>query len=263
MSITDSATGGVEEPDSVISSDSQETSQGVVAEQAEAVHALEDAPAAEADKAAEQDTRDADTSEATDPTEGFENLGLPSEVLKAITKVGFETPSPTCADGTPAPDGTCLRPASVQWLPDLLPDPREVDRTDGDAVCSAYIITHDTWDASMDVTNAYASIRASVYETPDLQRRHTPTPDLEKGQGEFLPLIPNHSHTTVTIDRFVTEGKEPYPDRTPGKWERLVTYTRTYADNSHEPIQAFVFLTLTQQDDGTWAVTDAKWQQNH
>lgn len=173
------------------------------------------------------------------------------------------TPPPTCADGTPAPDGTCLHPASVQWLPDLLPDPREVDRTDGDAVCSAYIITHDTWDASRDVTNAYASIRASVYETPDLQRRHTPTPDLEKGQGEFLPLIPNHSHTTVTIDRFVTEGKEPYPDRTPGKWERLVTYTRTYADNSHEPIQAFVFLTLTQQDDGTWAVTDAKWQQNH
>ena len=173
------------------------------------------------------------------------------------------TPPPTCADGTPAPDGTCLHPASIQWLPDLLPDPREVDRTDGDAVCSAYIITHDTWDASRDVTNAYASIRASVYETPDLQRRHTPTPDLEKGQGEFLPLIPNHSHTTVTIDRFVTEGKEPYPDRTPGKWERLVTYTRTYADNSHEPIQAFVFLTLTQQDDGTWAVTDAKWQQNH
>lgn len=173
------------------------------------------------------------------------------------------TPPPTCTDGTPAPDGTCLRPASVQWLPDLLPDPREVDRTDGDAVCSAYIITHDTWDASRDVTNAYASIRASVYETPDLQRRHTPTPDLEKGQGEFLPLIPNHSHTTVTIDRFVTEGKEPYPDRTPGKWERLVTYTRTYADNSHEPIQAFVFLTLTQQDDGTWAVTDAKWHQNH
>ena len=173
------------------------------------------------------------------------------------------TPPPTCTDGTPAPDGTCLRPASVQWLPDLLPDPREVDRTDGDAVCSGYIITHDTWDASRDVTNAYASIRASVYETPDLQRRHTPTPDLEKGQGEFLPLIPNHSHTTVTIDRFVTEGKEPYPDRTPGKWERLVTYTRTYADNSHEPIQAFVFLTLTQQDDGTWAVTDAKWHQNH
>ena len=101
MSITDSATGGVEEPDSVISSDSQETSQGVVAEQAEAVHASEDAPAAEADKAAEQDTRDADTSEATDPTEGFENLGLPSEVLKAITKVGFETPSPIQAHTIP------------------------------------------------------------------------------------------------------------------------------------------------------------------
>lgn len=168
-------------------------------------------------------------------------------------------PAPACADGSPAPDGTCLHPASVQWLPDLLPDPRDIDRTDADAVCAAYVITHDTWDASRDVTTAYASIRASVYETPDLQGRHTPTPDTEKGQGDFLPLVPGQSHTTVTVDSLVTEGKEPYPDRTPGTWVRLATYTRTYADGSHEPIKAFVFLTLTQQNDGTWAVSDAKW----
>lgn len=192
------------------------------------------------------------------PTQEPQSAPLPT----AFTPTSAPTtpaPAPACADGSLAPDGTCLHPASVQWLPDLLPDPRDIDRTDGDAVCSAYIITHDTWDASRDVTSAYASIRASVYETPDLQSRHTPTPDLEKGQGDFLPLIPNSSHTTVTIDSLVTEGKEPYPDRTPGKWERLVTYTRTYADNSHEPIQAFVFLTLTQQNDGTWAISDAKW----
>lgn len=168
-------------------------------------------------------------------------------------------PAPVCADGTQAPDGTCLHPATVQWLPDLLPDPRDIDRTDPDAVCAAYVITHDTWDASVDVTTAYASIRASVYETPDLQNRHTPTPDTEKGQGDFLPLVPGQSHTTVTIDGLITEGKEPYPDRTPGRWERLVNYTRTDADNSHEPVKAFVFLTLTQHDDGTWAVSDAKW----
>lgn len=172
---------------------------------------------------------------------------------------GPTTPAPMCADGTQAPDGTCLHPATVQWLPSLLPDPRDIDRTDPDAVCAAYVITHDTWDASVDVTTAYASIRASVYETPDLQARHTPTPDAEKGQGDFLPLVPGQSHTTVTIDGLITEGKEPYPDRTPGRWERLVNYTRTYADNSHEPVKAFVFLTLTQHDDGTWAVSDAKW----
>ena len=168
-------------------------------------------------------------------------------------------PAPVCADGTQAPDGTCLHPATVQWLPDLLPDPRDIDRTDPDAVCAAYVITHDTWDASTDVTTAYASIRASVYETPDLQERHTPTPDTEKGQGDFLPLVPGQSHTTVTIDNLTTEGMNPAPDRIPGTWLRIATYTRTYADNSHEPTRGTVFLTLTQQDDGTWAVSDAKW----
>lgn len=168
-------------------------------------------------------------------------------------------PAPVCADGTQAPDGTCLHPATVQWLPDLLPDPRDIDRTDPDAVCAAYVITHDTWDASVDVTTAYASIRASVYETPDLQGRHTPTPDTEKGQGDFLPLVPGQSHTTVTIDNLTTEGMNPAPDRIPGTWLRIATYTRTYADNSHEPTRGTVFLTLTQQDDATWAVSDAKW----
>ena len=168
-------------------------------------------------------------------------------------------PAPVCADGTQAPDGTCLHPSTVQWLPSLLPDPRDIDRTDPDAVCAAYVITHDTWDASADVTTAYASIRASVYETPDLQGRHTPTPDTEKGQGDFLPLVPGQSHTIVTIDRLATEGMNPAPDRIPGTWLRIATYTRTYADNSHEPVQGTVFLTLTQQDDGTWAVSDAKW----
>lgn len=172
---------------------------------------------------------------------------------------GPTTPAPVCADGTQAPDGTCLHPATVQWLPDLLPDPRDIDRTDPDAVCAAYVITHDTWDASTDVTTAYASIRASVYETPDLQERHTPTPDTEKGQGDFLPLVPGQSHTIVTIDRLATEGMNPAPDRIPGTWLRIATYTRTYADNSHEPIRGTVFLTLTQRDDGTWAVSDAKW----
>ena len=166
---------------------------------------------------------------------------------------------PPCEDGTSAPDGTCLHPASVQWLDDLLPDPSTVDRKDADAVCSAYVITNQTWDASRDVTDAFASIRASVYETPELQRNHTPTPELVKGQGEFLPLVPGRSHTTVTIEMLSTEGKDPSPDRVPGKWLRIVTYTRAYADGSHEPVRGYAFLTLTQQEDGTWAVGNAEW----
>lgn len=177
----------------------------------------------------------------------------------APTPAATASPMPPCEDGTSAPDGTCLHPASVQWLDDLLPDPSTVDRKDADAVCSAYVITNQTWDASRDVTDAFASIRASVYETPERQARHTPTPDLEKGQGEFLPLVPGRSHTTVTIEMLSTEGKDPSPDRVPGKWLRIVTYTRAYADGSHEPVRGYAFLTLTQQEDGTWAVSEAVW----
>ena len=165
---------------------------------------------------------------------------------------------PPCEDGTSAPDGTCLHPASVQWLDDLLPDPSTVDRKDADAVCSAYVITNQTWDASRDVTDAFASIRASVYETPELQRKHTPTPELERGQGEFLPLVPNHSHTTVTIENIGVEGRESHR-REGNKWVRLVSFTRSYADGSHEPVRELVFLTLVEQEDGTWAVGNAEW----
>ena len=165
---------------------------------------------------------------------------------------------PPCEDGTSAPDGTCLHPASVQWLDDLLPDPSAVNRKDPDAVCSAYVITNQTWDASRDVTNAFASIRASVYETPDLQRMHTPTPELERGQGEFLPLVPNRSHTTVTIESIGVEGRESLK-REGDQWVRLVSFTRSYADGSHEPVHELVFLTLIQQEDGTWAVANADW----
>ena len=114
---------------------------------------------------------------------------------------------PPCEDGTLAPDGTCLHPASVKWLSDLLPDPTTVDRTDPDAVCAAYVITYQTWDASRDITTAYASIRSSVYETPEIRGNHIPNPDVVKGQGEFLPLVPGKSHTTVTIKYIFTAGE--------------------------------------------------------
>ena len=160
--------------------------------------------------------------------------------------------TPTCEDGSPTPLGTCLYPASVQWLPDLLPDPREVDRTDPEAVARAYVITRNVWDASRDKTNAYAYIRASVYEVPELANNHTPTPDLERGQGEFLPLLANRAHTTVTITGSNNHGQQPNTD--PTRWYGNVYYLRNYSDDSLEPVKGREVVFLRLQDDGTWAV---------
>lgn len=179
-----------------------------------------------------------------------------SPLAKATTTPTATTPTPTptptptvtassmppCEDGTLAPDGTCLHPASVKWLSDLLPDPTTVDRHDPDAVCAAYVITYQTWDASRDITTAYASIRSSVYETPEIRGNHIPNPDVVKGQGEFLPLVPGKSHTTVTIKYIVTDGEHRNPERIPGRWLRTVGFVRTYADGSHEPVSSWAFI---------------------
>ena len=163
--------------------------------------------------------------------------------------------APACEDGSPTPIGTCLYPASVQWLPDLLPDPREVDRTDPEAVARAYVITRNVWDASRDKSNAYAYIRASVYEVPELASSHTKTPDLQHGQGEFLPLLANRAHTTVTITGSNNHGQQPNTD--PTRWYGNVYYERNYSDNSLEPVKKREVVFLRLQDDGTWAVTDS------
>ena len=106
MSITDDATGSAFRPDENIVSESQDNSQAVES-------------SAGAD---ENDSRVADTSEATDSAEqenqadnveetksdseedqgpSFDTLGLPTSILKAISRVGFETPSPIQAQTIP------------------------------------------------------------------------------------------------------------------------------------------------------------------
>ena len=137
------------------------------------------------------------SSDQTQTQESGDSTAAPTPTEATPTEATPTTPA--CEDGSPTPIGTCLHPASVQWLPDLLPDPREVDRTDPEQVAIAYTITRNTWDASRDKSNAYAFIRASVYEVPERASSHTKTPDLEHGQGEFLPLLANRAHTTVTI----------------------------------------------------------------
>ncbi|WP_293769686.1 DEAD/DEAH box helicase [uncultured Corynebacterium sp.] len=88
MSITDNATGGVNEPDENFNqSESQENSQGVEAQ---------------ASQETNEDTRAAATSEDTgvesedsaNDTQGFAHLGLPDDVQDAVAKVGFTQPSP-------------------------------------------------------------------------------------------------------------------------------------------------------------------------
>lgn len=79
MSITDNATGGVNEPEEFNKSESQEISQGDV----ETTGAANNP----------EDTGAEDTS-ANDNSQGFATLGLPEEVQQAVAKVGFTQPSP-------------------------------------------------------------------------------------------------------------------------------------------------------------------------
>ncbi|RSZ65421.1 DEAD/DEAH box helicase, partial [Corynebacterium hylobatis] len=133
MSITDNATGGVNEPDDMNLSESQENPQGDAAQAASASTGpltVEDVVNPDAPAKADQDTRDADNSEAADSGtdievpdnadnektadadnkeaseekgegNGFANLGLPDAVLRAVKKVGFETPSAIQAQTIP------------------------------------------------------------------------------------------------------------------------------------------------------------------
>ncbi|MEJ5928829.1 DEAD/DEAH box helicase [Corynebacterium sp. H128] len=82
MSNIENVASGEQELENITTSESQDNSQDVVADQAA------------------EDIRDANTSE-DDSTQGFENLGLPAEVLKAIAKVGYETPSPIQSETIP------------------------------------------------------------------------------------------------------------------------------------------------------------------
>ncbi|MDO5512792.1 DEAD/DEAH box helicase [Corynebacterium sp.] len=130
MSITDNATGGVNEPDDMNLSESQENPQGDAAQAASASTGpltVEDIIDPDAPAQADMDTRDADTSEAADSENvqndssdnadnentnneasedkgtgnGFDNLGLPDAVLNAVKKVGYETPSAIQAETIP------------------------------------------------------------------------------------------------------------------------------------------------------------------
>ncbi|NLA55056.1 MAG: DEAD/DEAH box helicase [Corynebacterium humireducens] len=139
MSITDNATGGVNEPDDINLSESQENPQGDAAQAASASTGpltVEDLVDPDVPAQADLDTRDADTSEAADSENtisdnadnentaeadetvadaddkneasedkgkgnGFDNLGLPDAVLNAVQKVGYETPSAIQAQTIP------------------------------------------------------------------------------------------------------------------------------------------------------------------
>ena len=95
MSITDNATGGVNEPEEFNKSESQENSQGGEALDASQV-SNQDTGAANNP----EDTGAEDTS-ATDNSQGFAHLGLPDDVQAAVSKVGFTQPSPIQAETIP------------------------------------------------------------------------------------------------------------------------------------------------------------------
>ncbi|MBD8030586.1 DEAD/DEAH box helicase [Corynebacterium gallinarum] len=137
MRNTDNVNGDVEQPDNVISSESQETPQGdsavadfaletptntvegtTVPEGSEEITRVaeisEDADSAEAadsasnvinenvnEDSSEDVTQSSNESSSTEASTGFDALGLPQQVLDAVRKVGFETPSPIQAQTIP------------------------------------------------------------------------------------------------------------------------------------------------------------------
>lgn len=98
MSITDDATGGANEPDEKILSESQDNSQvdegGITLD--DVIADVDDSRVANTS----EDTGSAQEADS-DSNDGFEALGLPDAILKAVAKVGFETPSPIQAQTIP------------------------------------------------------------------------------------------------------------------------------------------------------------------
>lgn len=97
MSITDNATGGVNEPeDNFNQSESQENSQG-----GEAQDASQETQQGTGAAATSEDTGAESPDSANENSQGFAALGLPDNVQEAVAKVGFTTPSPIQAETIP------------------------------------------------------------------------------------------------------------------------------------------------------------------
>ena len=138
MSITDNATGGVNEPDELNTSESQNNSQGAAVQAAPATDDVLKVDDLVDTTPAEESTRDAKSSEETgsennsdnddqgdnagtsedadegvdtesaaaadaedNKSNGFDTLGLPKAVVKAVAKVGYQQPSPIQAETIP------------------------------------------------------------------------------------------------------------------------------------------------------------------
>ncbi|MBW3069616.1 hypothetical protein GZ998_08890 [Actinomyces sp. 594] len=172
---------------------------------------------------------------------------------------------PTSAAATPsitpgyAPDGTPIPSRKPTWL-DGLPDPATIDRTDPEAVITAYVITAETWDTTIDKTSAYASQRAAIYRTTALRAAAEDyDPDTAKAQGAFLAAAKHDSYTTVTIREIVKEGLDPDQD---GDYRRIVHYliTTTPRDGSTTSSEAWDAWVTTTREDGQWAIASMQTQ---
>lgn len=171
---------------------------------------------------------------------------------------GTASSSPTPLVGR-APDGTPIPGGKPTWL-DSLPNPASVDRSDPEAVMSAYITTAYTWDSRVDPTGAYAAQRAAIYQTEERREALEEwDPDTVTGQDDFVEAAKHDAYTTVTIRDVIKEGLDPDSD---GDVHRIVHYllttTRRDGTGTHtEPWDAWV--TVTQEDD-QWVVATVRAQ---
>lgn len=166
------------------------------------------------------------------------------------------TPSP--APGQ-APDGTPIPGGKPIWI-DGLPDPSGVDRTDPEAVISAYVTTAATWDTTLDKTSAYATQRAAIYLTAALRAAAARyDPDTATGQAEFTQAAQHDASSAVTIRDIAEEGLDVDQD---GEVHRIVhtLVTITPRDGTAPSVVVSdVWVTATKEN-GQWAITSTRTQ---
>lgn len=190
---------------------------------------------------------------AATPTQSGTGTATPGPAPTSSQSTGEAWSTPA----TTAPDGTVIPGGKVTWLADL-PDPRDIDRSDPDAVIRAYIITANTWDTTVDLTTAYATQRATIYQPGDLREAaEIYDVDTAKAQALFIAAAEHDSYTTVNVREVITEGLDPDQE---GTMRRIVhfivnTIPRDESD-APDPDVYNAWLTLTQED-GNWYVTTA------
>lgn len=146
-------------------------------------------------------------------------------LLLALSGCGFTQPSASPSTATaspkgvaaptvvPAPAGLTIPGGKAKWL-SILPDPNATAWDDSTAVARDYTIAVHTWDATRDLTDAYAGQRAALWGTRQLQEEQAAyDADQAKGQAYFNQEAIHRSWTSTAITSTGRDGVPSTSDR--------------------------------------------------